>query len=272
MFNTMVLVDGVEYTRDKAKRVVENQLKYKWSEARKQRFERACKLLEDYKKEISTTTIHQPIDEYPINVYADVFYKFEDYRTPPKDAVATIEYIVLAAQLTKKQRQIFDMFYRQGLTCKKIAKALGSSTANIYSALARIRELLGDEQFDDIYQRGIVEYVAHLAKIIECKDKTIHRLESKLEQSEAARNNIVEWTYCCEGEEIALNRASPIELLNLSVYAYNQLRRGKIDTIGDVLDYPDYFIRIRNFGKHSFAELVNRLAEIGIPFNGRYEK
>ena len=57
---------------------------------------------------------------------------------------------------------------------------------------------------------------------------------------------------------------TPIEDLNLSVRAYNCLKRSGLMTVGQVLEKSeDELLTLRNFGQKSYDELKSRLAEFG---------
>jgi len=57
---------------------------------------------------------------------------------------------------------------------------------------------------------------------------------------------------------------TPIEDLNLSVRAYNCLKRSGLMTVGQVLEKgEDELLGLRNFGRKSYDELRERLAELG---------
>jgi DNA-directed RNA polymerase subunit alpha len=57
----------------------------------------------------------------------------------------------------------------------------------------------------------------------------------------------------------------PIDDLDLSMRAYNSLKRSNITTVGQVLtlleEGEDAMLAIRNFGKKSLTELISRLDE-----------
>ncbi len=58
--------------------------------------------------------------------------------------------------------------------------------------------------------------------------------------------------------------ATPLDALGLSPRAYNALRRAGLTTVSDVLDRPtDDLSTIRNFGRHSAAELRDALVRAG---------
>ena len=57
----------------------------------------------------------------------------------------------------------------------------------------------------------------------------------------------------------------PIEELNLSVRAYNCLKRSGLMTVGQVLEKSeDELLALRNFGRKSYEELRDKLIEMGL--------
>ena len=65
----------------------------------------------------------------------------------------------------------------------------------------------------------------------------------------------------------------PIEELELSVRAYNCLKRAGITKVGEVLERlekgEDEILAIRNFGRKSLNELVEKLERQGLPVGDR---
>jgi len=61
---------------------------------------------------------------------------------------------------------------------------------------------------------------------------------------------------------------TPIEDLELTVRAYNCLKRAGITQVGEILEKlrkgPDEILAIRNFGQKSLDELIDRLEEKGL--------
>jgi DNA-directed RNA polymerase subunit alpha len=54
----------------------------------------------------------------------------------------------------------------------------------------------------------------------------------------------------------------PIEELNLSVRAYNCLKRAQINTVADLLEYSqDDLLEIKNFGQKSAEEVIEALQQ-----------
>lgn len=62
-----------------------------------------------------------------------------------------------------------------------------------------------------------------------------------------------------------LLKTEPIETLDLSVRAYNCLKRAGINTVDDVLKMSeDDMIKVRNLGRKSFEEVLGKLRAIGV--------
>jgi DNA-directed RNA polymerase subunit alpha len=59
----------------------------------------------------------------------------------------------------------------------------------------------------------------------------------------------------------------PIEELELSVRAYNCLRRASINNVQDLVNKTENEMRkIRNLGKISLEEVINKVKELGLTF------
>ena len=60
-----------------------------------------------------------------------------------------------------------------------------------------------------------------------------------------------------------------IEELDISVIVYSCLKRGGINTIEQLCNMSmDDIIKIRNLGRRSFEELLSKMKELGLEFNG----
>ena len=59
----------------------------------------------------------------------------------------------------------------------------------------------------------------------------------------------------------------PVEELELSMRAYNCLKRADIDTVGQLIQKTEQEIsKVRNMGKKSLEEVKTKLAELGLAF------
>lgn len=74
-----------------------------------------------------------------------------------------------------------------------------------------------------------------------------------------------------ESEENALLQ-KPIEDLDLTLRSYNCLKRSDIHTLGDIIRIPaDELVKIRNFGKKSYAEVEEKVLTFGLELNHSQE-
>jgi DNA-directed RNA polymerase subunit alpha len=63
-----------------------------------------------------------------------------------------------------------------------------------------------------------------------------------------------------DDQEINQENQIPIEELQLSVRAYNCLKRAQINTVADLLDYSqEDLLEIKNFGQKSAEEVIEAL-------------
>lgn len=69
-----------------------------------------------------------------------------------------------------------------------------------------------------------------------------------------------------EEEELSIQDL-PIEELDLSVRSYNSLKRAGINLVSDLLQFSeDEIMRVRNLGKKSLKEVMDKLDELGLNF------
>lgn len=70
-----------------------------------------------------------------------------------------------------------------------------------------------------------------------------------------------------ESDPIAKTLETPVEELDLSVRAYNCLKRAGLHTLQDLTNMSENeMIKIRNLGKKSLKEVIDKIKEIGLKF------
>ncbi len=85
---------------------------------------------------------------------------------------------------------------------------------------------------------------------------------------------IVQENYMYEREEKVTNKKldKKIEELDLSVRSYNCLKRAGINTVGDLTQKnEEEMMRVRNLGRKSLKEVVQKLREIGLDLRRSYD-
>lgn len=93
------------------------------------------------------------------------------------------------------------------------------------------------------------EVRAYADGYINCKDNLIKILEHMKTKTEG----------------MAEPKKMLIEDCDLSVRSYNCLKRAGINTLGDIKS-EEQLMQVRNLGKHSFQEVIDKLREYGIEF------
>ncbi len=85
---------------------------------------------------------------------------------------------------------------------------------------------------------------------------------------------VVEQNYMYEPEEKTVNKKleKKIEELDLSVRSYNCLKRAGINTVGELTQKTEEeMMRVRNLGRKSLKEVVQKLREIGLHLKQTYD-
>jgi DNA-directed RNA polymerase subunit alpha len=63
---------------------------------------------------------------------------------------------------------------------------------------------------------------------------------------------------------------TPIEDLEFSVRSYNCLKRAGIHTVADIVSKSEQdMIKVRNLGKKSLDEVINKVKELGLEFKNK---
>lgn len=92
----------------------------------------------------------------------------------------------------------------------------------------------------------------------------VDHLQLLTQLSEYGKNCIIDQKDPKEGE--ILN--TPIEDMDLSVRSYNCLKRANIQTIGDLVKKTeDDMLKVRNLGRKSLDEVIQKLASLGLSLN-----
>ena len=85
---------------------------------------------------------------------------------------------------------------------------------------------------------------------------------------------VIQEQYMYEREEKVSNKKfeKKIEELDLSVRSYNCLKRAGINTVGDLTQKnEEEMMRVRNLGRKSLKEVVQKLREIGLDLRRTYD-
>lgn len=196
-------------------------------------------------------------DVYPYNMAAKIFdigrsdsrYAIHATRIDPTRLIETV------AELTDREQEILKYRFKEGLTLKVTGERIGVSMERIRQVEAKaLRKLRHPARVRQYTMVPMAEFLEEKAKCQEYAKENI-RLRDRLAEFERAE----ETQKALEPKEEV-----GIEELNLSVRAYNCLKR-QCRTLSDCEKLTRAKLRmIRNLGKHSEEEIVAKLKEWGI--------
>ena len=197
--------------------------------------------------------------------------------------------------LTERAQDVIHMYYRDLLSQSKIGEKFGISGNRISQLRTRALRMLRhpsrmkmikgkyatfeevDEyakskltkleeqeeklkiQTEELKKQSsqIIAEQIELENIIKCIRRNGRSLEDCAEQLEGlALHNIV--------IKNGMSDTLPIEELDFSARAYNCLKRAGIKTVGDIVATGiEGLMKVRNFGKLSYDEVIDKMAELG---------
>ena len=158
---------------------------------------------------------------------------------------------------------------------KKIDSEIGViATDSIYTPVERVNFYVEDVRVGNItdYDKLVfqiwtngamkaTEALAYAAKIIRTQLESFIDI-SEFRSVDEKADEILEDDLCLSEEDFS---DKPIEDLDLSVRAYNCLKRSGIGSIGDLLAKTnDEMLKMRNLGKKSYEEIICKLDSLGL--------
>ncbi len=174
--------------------------------------------------------------DYPKNLISDIGIKCNEYSINNLDNILE--------ELKPREKEVLLMRYEEKLTYEEIGKECGVTGKRISQIISKSISKLKDSS------NKLVE-----EKVIENLRKENEILRKKLE---FFRSDIFS-NYRNEG----------IEVLGLSVRAYNGLRKMRINTVGDLLGTnKNDLYKIRNVGRKTIEEIIQRVHDEGLEFIG----
>lgn len=160
--------------------------------------------------------------------------------------------------LTSREVQIIELIYKEGLTFEEIGKIFSVLGERVRQIEAKtLRKLRHPDRLNCLmYGKDYIDKLEAIKQ--EEKENYIKRLNNKLNDFRANLVKDYDAAY-----EVNIHINAKIEDLELSVRTYNCLRRARLNTVADILNYNKVkcMYNIRNFGIKSFYELKDKLNE-----------
>ena len=228
---------------------------------------------------------------YPKNVVMAVFGMNPDNLLDDPDAEASkvamlmgdrgaLEIAMILANLTNREADVIRKRYIDMKTLKEIGSDFGVGNERIRQIEAKALRKMRREQCLKLFQRGAWQWMMDLVdQEADYKARRmvgqmvsnelqfrLERAERILDEREAEKLRIA-----MEDEEMrqaggkAHLDSIKIEELDLTVRSYNCLKRGGVDTVGDITEktYGE-LMKVRNLGRKSLNEIVQKIAEMGL--------
>lgn len=179
-----------------------------------------------------------------------------------------------AASLTEREEGVLYARYVMGLDLPQTGKIYGVTRERIRQIEERaLRKIHGRKVAREILLHGMEAYVDEYLDSI--RDRERARYDLMIEDFK--RHWIEDHP---DGRELTPEEAlrsdlsvTPIEELDLSVRAYNCLKRAGCATVQQIIEFveehkPDWYSRVRNLGKKSADEVARKVFELtGVQIN-----
>jgi len=167
-------------------------------------------------------------------------------------------YSVFTTQLTDREQLVVHYRYRDGLTLDATSNRIGLTRE-------RIRQI--EYKAGRKTKRGLIQIIASRPKLEELKA-----------ENDQLRMYIVSLQNMSSGEQpeppfeiTHPTLDTPIEDLDFSVRTYNCLKRAQINTVKDIVNYEESFLRVRNLGRRSVVEIVDKIEGMHIGYEYDYD-
>ncbi len=191
--------------------------------------------------------------DYPLNLLDAVdgdYWKFDI----PSDINGTVEY-ALKTFLSVREADILRERFADEKTCSEIGKSKGVSLERIRQIEQKALKKLREPERLKYLQHGIAGIIQYSA----------NNAVEKAHQGELARAVEVLEEFCGRENPLAKAREMKLVDLKLSARTFNCLVRAGIKTLGDIEKFtPKEIKRIRNFGSHSYDEIIKIANRYGI--------
>ena len=211
--------------------------------------------------------------EYPLNLIYAVFEDEAEEIAERADTVpdfdASIEYVLYT--LSDRERKIIKNRFVDLMTLEQTGKLFGVTRDRIRQIEAKAIRKLRCPSRAKYFRYGVSAIIENIRTDYYNK---FSELEGKL--IELCKLNVKTADEVIQDHELRRKYApTNIEQMDLSVRSYNCLKRAGIDTLQHLaqLSYND-LIRIRNLGRRSVTEIIEKLSEYGykIRENGEEEQ
>lgn len=221
--------------------------------------------------------------QFPQNIYRAVFGKPSDPETLAEIGAllgdrGALEIAMILANLSDREAEILRWRYAKNKTLEETGEQFGISSERTRSIEAKALRKLRRENSQKLLRMGAAKWLNDLVQT-EAKrllDEKVPRevnqiLSERIDEARRFMDKEAERLYLIardgtpqETVPVPVADSMEIEKLDLSVRAYNCLKRGGMNTVGDIVKRTRQEIMdIRNMGKKSYDEIVDKVVALG---------
>lgn len=214
---------------------------------------------------ITTKSLHKNVDHtkieynfYPFTLLNAIYGKDVIYKNLKitSNLIEDLD-LLLNKYLTKREAYVMKSRFINKLTLEEVAKLNNVTRERIRQIEARsIRKLRHPAVCELILYNTKKEYNEALRQL------NLLKIQIQQHKDKLSKYNVTPVTKSKELKTTILDTS--IEDLDFSIRTYNCLTRAKLNTVDDVLNQiiDSNILKIRNFGKRSFFEVLSRLEEL----------
>ncbi len=215
----------------------------------------------------------KPTLDWPYNLLNALEIEADDPLTMLDD-IGTLEVAMALSSMTPREKKVIRMRYMGNMTQEAIGNEIGVTKSRVREIEAKaLRKLRYPTVCGFILKYGVKAYV---------QKRVNEGIEARLKVKEEELNKVYLQKLAEIGsktvpEEVnifARIKSIPVEEMDLSVRAYNCLKRAMCNTVNDIITrYPDYehAYMIRNLGRKSLEEISEKLWSYGIKWPAENE-
>lgn len=225
---------------------------------------------------------------FPYNLWMEVFGE------PPAEPLADDQVAGIYAALdtlTPREKDAILVYYRDGMTLEQAARKFNITRERVRQVIAKGCRKLCHQDRRLLFEYGAEGWKAHsaytrrreeidraMAEIdaefgafvadLQSKREKLSELERSLDAKSEALD-ILEAEVAKRGKAFTQAHEGALSLrideLDFSVRTYNCLWRAKVETVADIINLGEEgLMHVRNLGKKSYNEVVEKLATLGL--------
>ena len=198
-------------------------------------------------------------DDLPEDFIATLYYLvYTSYKILPPEEHDTTTYNNTSSEIEIRNANIFMMCFKDNMTYGEIAATYGITTERVRQLIDKQIKKLSLHTRRNVLQLGLNKYLF--------LQKTNNEKQWEQKGYNRAYRNFQEaiksmGIKVADVTDIDLTGID-IEEMNLSVRAYNCLKRAGVMTVGDIIQMGNKNLRcVRNLGKRCYAEIVDQLVK-----------